>query len=146
MPGRLSRLAGRPESRFSCFRRRSRSSAPVAGLGSDVWESVKVEGDSPNAFADPTAFDRILEILLQNALEYGAKPVTVRTNQRDGVLSVDVEDHGRGVDPGFVLRLFEPFSRCEQSRHVREGSGLGLASDARAHGARRAARPAPDAS
>jgi peptidoglycan/LPS O-acetylase OafA/YrhL len=109
------------------FLARSRAEAVVAGLGPDVRESIKVEGDSPSAFADPTAFDRILEILLQNALEYGAKPVTVRTNQRDGVLSVAVEDHGRGVDPRFVPRLFEPFARSEQSRHVREGSGLGLA-------------------
>jgi hypothetical protein len=49
---------------------------------------------------------------------------------------VAVEDRGRGVEPSFVPRLFERFSRSDQSRTRTVGTGLGLAiahSYARAH-------------
>jgi signal transduction histidine kinase len=71
--------------------------------------------------------DVMLECLLENALKYGQPPVEVRAARQEDVVAVTVEDHGRGVAPHFVPRLFEPFSRSDQSRRSDGGAGLGLA-------------------
>ena len=72
---------------------------------------------------DPVAFDRIAANLILNALRYGAPPVEVRVEQA----SLSVEDRGPGVAPEFVPRLFERFSRSDESRRsAAPGAGLGL--------------------
>ena len=72
---------------------------------------------------DPVAFDRIAANLILNALRYGAPPVEVRVEQS----SLSVEDRGPGVAPEFVPRLFERFSRSDESRRsAAPGAGLGL--------------------
>jgi signal transduction histidine kinase len=51
----------------------------------------------------------------------------VRT-EHDGKFKLIVQDSGVGVDPEFVPRLFERFSRCQSSRRKQlSGAGLGLA-------------------
>lgn len=87
--------------------------------------------------ADPTAIDRILSNLLSNALRYGTPPLTIRAERRDRHFRLSVEDRGRGVDPEFVPRLFDRFTRSSPSGPVALGSGLGLAiarAYAQAHG------------
>ena len=75
--------------------------------------------------ADPVAFERVAENLILNALRYGAPPVEVRV-EGDPCLLI-VEDHGPGVSPAFVPRLFERFSRSDESRRSgSSGAGLGL--------------------
>jgi signal transduction histidine kinase len=100
----------------------------------------QVEIDVPpdlQAVVDPTAFDRIVANLIANALRYGEPPVRVEAEQRDRHFRLTVEDHGRGVAPEFVPRLFERFSRSTDSDPGKGGAGLGLAiaqSYAHAHG------------
>jgi signal transduction histidine kinase len=73
--------------------------------------------------ADPVAFDRVAANLILNALRYGAPPVEVRVENS----CLSVEDRGPGVAPEFVPRLFERFSRSDESRRAgAPGSGLGL--------------------
>jgi signal transduction histidine kinase len=75
--------------------------------------------------ADPVAFERVAANLILNALRYGAPPVDVRV-EGDPCLLV-VEDHGPGVAPEFVPRLFERFTRSDESRRSgAPGAGLGL--------------------
>ena len=60
----------------------------------------------------------------------------MRAEQRDRRFRLVVEDHGRGVAPQFVPRLFDRFTRSEGSAAGRRGAGLGLAiarTYARAH-------------
>ena len=72
---------------------------------------------------DPVAFDRVAANLILNALRYGAPPVEVRVEQS----CLSVEDRGPGVAPEFVPRLFERFSRSDESRRsAAPGAGLGL--------------------
>src|SRR6185369_13143000 len=63
--------------------------------------------------ADPVAFERVAANLILNALRYGAPPVEIRVEQGERFRLV-VEDHGPGVPPDFVPRLFERFSRSDE--------------------------------
>ncbi len=44
-------------------------------------------------------------------------------NLRSDLLRIEVRDSGKGIAPGVVARIFEPFEQAETS----EGLGLGLA-------------------
>jgi signal transduction histidine kinase len=76
---------------------------------------------------DVLAFERIIANLILNALRYGRPPVEVKAVRSEEYRLV-VEDHGDGVSPEFVPRLFERFSRGEEARRTgAPGAGLGLA-------------------
>jgi signal transduction histidine kinase len=74
---------------------------------------------------DPLAFERVVANLVTNALRYGEPPVVVRAETEDGFRLV-VEDHGKGIEPAFVPRLFDRFSRSDSARRQAGGAGLGL--------------------
>ena len=77
--------------------------------------------------ADPIAFERVAANLILNALRYGEAPVEVRCHGGERIRLL-VEDRGPGVDPAFVPRLFDRFSRSDDTRRSgAPGAGLGLA-------------------
>ncbi len=120
-------------SRFSIRRRIEKLIETVVGE-----RNAELEIDVPPDLvvdADPNAFDRIVSNLVVNAVRYGRAPITIAARQRDRHLRLTVEDRGAGVPPEFVPRLFDRFSRGDES--ARDGSGLGLSiakSFAQAHG------------
>ncbi len=78
----------------------------------------------------PTAFSRMVTNLIDNALAYGAPPVEATTRREDGAIVLDVADRGRGIAPGDVERLKQPFTRASAARTNAAGvagAGLGLA-------------------
>lgn len=76
--------------------------------------------------ADAVAFERVAANLILNALSHGESPVEVRSENGGGFRLV-VEDRGEGVAPEFVPRLFERFSRSDDTRRTgTAGAGLGL--------------------
>ena len=75
---------------------------------------------------DPEGFERIVSNLITNALRYGSPPVEIRA-EANGAFRLVVQDRGDGIDPGFVPRLFDRFTRSQHSRGVTSGAGLGLA-------------------
>jgi signal transduction histidine kinase len=84
--------------------------------------------------ADRLVLDRVVSNLLINAARYGAEPITVSAEARDGQLRITVEDSGAGVPDELLPRLFERFARTDSAN---VGSGLGLAiarAYAHAHG------------
>jgi signal transduction histidine kinase len=79
---------------------------------------------------DPARMEQVVMILVDNAAAFSplAEPVELsgRITGRDLVL--EVADHGPGIDPAIVPRIFERFHRGERSRRRRDsGAGLGLA-------------------
>ena len=85
-----------------------------------------VPGPRCEVDADPVGLERVAANLILNALRYGEPPVEVRV-ENDDTFSLVVEDRGRGVPSEFVPRLFERFSRSDDTRRAgAPGAGLGL--------------------
>ncbi|HEV7561955.1 MAG TPA: ATP-binding protein [Solirubrobacterales bacterium] len=81
---------------------------------------------APRVVADRARLEQALGNLVDNALRYGAPPVTLSARERDGWVELHVTDEGPGLPPAFIARAFERFSQADAS-HGNEGTGLGLA-------------------
>jgi two-component system sensor histidine kinase MprB len=68
--------------------------------------------------------ERAVTNLVDNACKFSPPGTTVEVTVRGHL--VEVRDHGPGIDPADLPRLFERFYRAEASRAL-PGSGLGLA-------------------
>jgi two-component system, OmpR family, sensor kinase len=110
---------------------------------------VEVGPDLPPVVGDPAMLRRVLDNLLDNARKYApeGEPITVAARAATGALELEVRDHGMGLEPADLARLFTPFFRSDRSRARGTGGvGLGLALAKRvveAHGGRIAAESAP---
>lgn len=82
----------------------------------------------PPVSVDPALLARILTNLLTNALKYSAPEtvVTVALTQRDGEIVTSVADHGPGIAPSDLPRLFQKYFRLGSEREGSAGLGLGL--------------------
>ncbi|MDZ4288016.1 MAG: HAMP domain-containing sensor histidine kinase [Prosthecobacter sp.] len=98
--------------------------------------SVKLEVD-PNIFvqADRDLLSMIVTNLLSNAIRHcdEGRRVTIMAGKAENeVYFVSVEDEGRGIAPGDLPHIFDPFYRADKSRSGSDGSmGLGLSIAAR---------------
>jgi signal transduction histidine kinase len=71
----------------------------------------------------------VLVNLLENALKYSdpGKPVAMRVQASNGTVQFIVEDHGIGIAPEALPRIFDCFFQADQKlARTREGCGLGL--------------------
>ena len=73
--------------------------------------------------ADPERLQQVVVNLASNALRYGEEPFVVEGATLDGGVELAFRDHGPGVPPEDVPRMFEPFG----SQHSRGSVGFGLA-------------------
>jgi two-component system sensor histidine kinase VicK len=67
--------------------------------------------------------------LLSNAIKYSPDggEITVTSTGGSGTVDVGVRDHGIGIAPDFIQRLFSRYERYEKSSTKIIGTGLGLA-------------------
>ena len=83
------------------------------------------------------ALKRCLTNLVDNALKYG-RCAEITVDDQPDRLTLTIRDHGPGIPPAELERVFEPFYRLESSRsRDTGGAGLGLSiarNIARAHG------------
>jgi two-component system, OmpR family, sensor kinase len=96
----------------------------------DVAFSSNDLDDGARYPVDPSAFARLLDNLLSNAVNAVGHSGSVELSLRDdgGALEVAVRDDGPGVPETFLPKAFDRFSRPDESRTAgRGGSGLGLA-------------------
>jgi two-component system, cell cycle sensor histidine kinase PleC len=80
--------------------------------------------------ADRAAIEKILTILLRNAVKFTPNHgrVSVRTRMVQGALNIYVEDTGIGIPPAPLARLGRPFEQLDGTLdNGMKGSGLGLA-------------------
>ncbi len=84
----------------------------------------------PNVLGDGDRLVQVLSNLLSNAIKYSPDggEVCVRTRLNGSAVEVTVKDHGRGIPPEFISRLFGRYERYED-KHAGKiiGTGLGLA-------------------
>lgn len=66
--------------------------------------------------------------LISNAIKYTPNNgrVTVKSQLRDEMIMIEVEDTGVGMSPSDAQRVFEKFYRVEAHKHMAPGTGLGL--------------------
>ena len=70
-----------------------------------------------------TAFLNVLE----NAVKYGSKTITIKTNIVENQFSISIEDDGIGIEKNKQSLLFDKFYRVQQGNlHNTKGLGLGL--------------------
>jgi two-component system sensor histidine kinase MtrB len=76
--------------------------------------------------ADRARFRRVMTNLLTNAVVHGAGPIEVGARRRGGEVVISVRDHGPGIPPEVIDRIFDRFFKADSSRS-QSGTGLGLA-------------------
>ena len=90
--------------------------------------------------ADPTVLHTAVDNVVRNALLHGGDgPITVSVSADAGTVTIQVRDHGPGVPPRDLERIFEPFYRVATDGPRADGHGVGLALAQRAaelHGGR----------
>ena len=78
------------------------------------------------ARADRSRLDQVVSNLLSNAIKFGAgQPIDVTLQGGPSNVQLTVRDHGIGIAPEHLLRLFNRFQRAVSSRNY-GGLGLGL--------------------
>lgn len=76
--------------------------------------------------AEPSDLDRILGNLIDNAIQHGAPPITIRVHTTANGVEIRLRDHGPGFPSGFLRHAFHRFTRADTARTT-GGTGLGLA-------------------
>ncbi|MDB4915965.1 MAG: sensor protein [Gemmatimonadetes bacterium] len=99
-----------------------------------IFDHAGCVSDRPHRMrADPEKVRQILLNLLTNAVKFtdagGRVRLACETDLVAGVVRVRVSDTGRGIPPGQLERIFEPFVQVDRHRtqESQQGVGLGLA-------------------
>ncbi|WP_224369046.1 ATP-binding protein [Hyalangium versicolor] len=75
---------------------------------------------------DRFRLEQVVTNLVSNALKYGeGKPIDIAVASEGSTATLTVTDHGIGIQPEHLHRIFERFERAVSSRHY-GGFGLGL--------------------
>jgi len=89
-----------------------------------------IPDEVPETLLDRNAIALALLNLLSNAVKYSTDDRRVRVSlaERNGALVIRVADHGIGIDPADLDKVFDKFYRARDQRvRATRGSGLGLA-------------------
>jgi PAS domain S-box-containing protein len=85
-------------------------------------------GDPIEVHADKQKIEQVLKNLLGNAVKYSAKGGLIRVTSTVSAsqCEIAVEDHGIGMSPEQVKKVFDKFYRVDASNTAIEGTGLGM--------------------
>lgn len=91
-----------------------------------IW--VELPEELPLVLADPDKLERILRNILTNALKYSEpdSPVTVAMTLSGAEVVTAITDHGQGMSPEEVSKLFQRYYRTPTAIQRKGGLGLGL--------------------
>ncbi len=91
----------------------------------DSHLEVRLTGQPVEAQCDPVRVAQIVRILIDNAVTHTATGtnIVVSAVRDNGVATLAVRDHGRGIERAALSQIFEPFYTSDDA----QGSGLGLA-------------------
>jgi signal transduction histidine kinase len=104
-----------------------RFSQEAAEKGLEI--KVETAPDLPNADADPTRFEQILNNLVKNAVKFTENGIiSLRAKQDGDYVQISVSDTGIGISPGDQEMIWERFFKVDRGRSKKNaGNGLGLA-------------------
>jgi signal transduction histidine kinase len=90
----------------------------------------RLEIDVPDVaiIADPHAFADVLTNLLTNAARFSTEdtPIRIRAEADGADVVVSVTDHGAGIPPAELERVFDRFYQSPSNGQARRGTGIGL--------------------
>lgn len=97
----------------------------------DSHASIQLENNIPEIVIniDLGRFKFLIRNLIDNALKHNSNssPVIITCQECNKELAITVRDFGKGIDPEFLPRLFEPFSQADYvENRSNNGVGLGL--------------------
>jgi signal transduction histidine kinase len=89
---------------------------------------TRIEIDVPAALGDEVRLGQVLTNLAGNAFKHTRPGTTVelKVGADHAHVHVVVIDHGNGIEPEFLTRIFQPFTQESASSARQEGLGLGL--------------------
>ncbi len=81
-----------------------------------------------NVLADPTELNKIVTAILDNAIKFSPNnsSIAIGYEATHSSLSLTIADNGRGIDPEYAERLFQPFSRAQADALTSNHEGIGL--------------------
>jgi signal transduction histidine kinase len=97
-------------------------SRSASGSGRVVKIVEQLEGPPPVTAASSEVVSALVNLVV-NAIDAGARTITLRSGERDRGSWIEVADDGPGMPPEVANRVFEPFFTTKGA----EGTGLGLA-------------------
>lgn len=91
--------------------------------------NANLDPSQPIVNGDPDRLAQITSNLLSNAIKYSPNggEILVTSRVSEDFVDVGVRDHGVGIPPDFVKRLFSRYERYEKNSGKIVGTGLGLA-------------------
>ena len=94
-------------------------------IGEDIQLETDLCTEASQIFADPSQIDQVLMNLVVNARDAmpGGGRIRISTAFRDPTVELRVADHGNGIPPEVMARMFEPYFTTKESG---QGTGLGL--------------------
>jgi len=96
----------------------------------DKSREIIVESEETNisVLADAERLEQVLLRLIDNALKYSDKAITIRLENLGDYVAISICDRGCGIDLEDQRYIFNPFYRVDRSRNRDTGGvGLGLA-------------------
>ena len=90
---------------------------------------VKAEKNLPQVAGDPKSLERAVTALVDNAIKFSPRggDVEISFSQKAGTLILAIEDHGIGITPEILPRIFDRFYHLEKNAdNLFGGIGLGL--------------------
>jgi heavy metal sensor kinase len=104
--------------------------AAILAAGKGIQVSSELAAGPVRVSADPAAIERLLLIVIENAVKYtpsGGK-IEVKLSNGAGNARIEIRDSGIGISDKDLPHIFERFYRADQARSRETGgSGLGLA-------------------
>jgi signal transduction histidine kinase len=125
------------------------SALEMAASEKRIELDVRVPPKFPEVLLDPETFCEALSNLISNAIKYNRPEgkVTIRADQKNGWVVLEITDTGLGLDEKEIPFIFEQFYRSKSKEVRREqGTGLGLTiaqKIIRAHGGKIEVRSQP---
>lgn len=90
--------------------------------------TVSIPPDLPPVPLDYVEIDQVLSNLIENAAKYtpSGTEIAIVVRRSEDEVRVAVTDHGAGIPPAALPRLFEPFYRVDGMGPRPQGTGVGL--------------------
>jgi signal transduction histidine kinase len=91
--------------------------------------NLRTAADLPAVLADPDRLEDVLANLLSNAVKFSPSDseITIEAKADGGTVVISVRDHGSGIEPAELPKIFDRFYQVNRGsdRHA-GGAGLGL--------------------